>query len=198
MDLPPPFRNEPIPGSPASAALRDIPLPAALQQPRHEPAAGGSRPDRRRPAPDDFPAALHSPTIPGEPDRAVARALMASAADVEAAVAAAGLAQPAWGCPGRRRPGGPAPARSLRGCESAASSWPPWRCASAPSPGRRPMPTCARRSTSSSTTRGRAVALGAPRPLVQVPGEHNELRYVPRGVTAVISPWNFPLAICCG
>ena len=35
-------------------------------------------------------------------------------------------------------------------------------------------------------------------PLLQVPGERNELRYVPRGVVAVISPWNFPLAIPCG
>src|SRR5205823_7779269 len=34
--------------------------------------------------------------------------------------------------------------------------------------------------------------------LLQVPGERNELRYVPRGVVAVISPWNFPLAIPCG
>ncbi len=35
-------------------------------------------------------------------------------------------------------------------------------------------------------------------PLLQMPGERNELRYVPRGVAAVISPWNFPLAIPCG
>jgi RHH-type transcriptional regulator, proline utilization regulon repressor / proline dehydrogenase / delta 1-pyrroline-5-carboxylate dehydrogenase len=34
--------------------------------------------------------------------------------------------------------------------------------------------------------------------LLQVPGEHNELRYAPRGVVAVISPWNFPLAIPLG
>jgi RHH-type proline utilization regulon transcriptional repressor/proline dehydrogenase/delta 1-pyrroline-5-carboxylate dehydrogenase len=43
-----------------------------------------------------------------------------------------------------------------------------------------------------------AVELAAGRPLIQVPGERNELRYVPRGVAAVISPWNFPLAIPCG
>jgi RHH-type proline utilization regulon transcriptional repressor/proline dehydrogenase/delta 1-pyrroline-5-carboxylate dehydrogenase len=36
------------------------------------------------------------------------------------------------------------------------------------------------------------------RPILQVPGERNELRYVPRGVTAVIAPWNFPIAIACG
>ncbi|MHB8658687.1 MAG: aldehyde dehydrogenase family protein [Solirubrobacteraceae bacterium] len=43
-----------------------------------------------------------------------------------------------------------------------------------------------------------AIELGAGRQLLQVPGERNELRYVPRGVVAVISPWNFPLAIPCG
>lgn len=34
--------------------------------------------------------------------------------------------------------------------------------------------------------------------LAQVPGERNDLRWRPRGVTAVISPWNFPLAIPAG
>jgi predicted delta-1-pyrroline-5-carboxylate dehydrogenase group 2 len=43
-----------------------------------------------------------------------------------------------------------------------------------------------------------AVALDAGAPLLQVPGERNELHYVARGVAAVISPWNFPLAIPCG
>ncbi|MGZ4351725.1 MAG: aldehyde dehydrogenase family protein, partial [Solirubrobacteraceae bacterium] len=43
-----------------------------------------------------------------------------------------------------------------------------------------------------------AVALERGKPLFQVPGERNELRYVPRGVVGVIAPWNFPLAIPCG
>jgi RHH-type proline utilization regulon transcriptional repressor/proline dehydrogenase/delta 1-pyrroline-5-carboxylate dehydrogenase len=34
--------------------------------------------------------------------------------------------------------------------------------------------------------------------LVQVPGERNTMKYMPRGVVGVISPWNFPLAIPCG
>jgi RHH-type transcriptional regulator, proline utilization regulon repressor / proline dehydrogenase / delta 1-pyrroline-5-carboxylate dehydrogenase len=34
--------------------------------------------------------------------------------------------------------------------------------------------------------------------LLQVPGERNVLRPIPRGPTAVISPWNFPLSISCG
>ncbi len=33
---------------------------------------------------------------------------------------------------------------------------------------------------------------------VDVPGEENRFMYVPRGVTAVIAPWNFPLAILTG
>lgn len=33
---------------------------------------------------------------------------------------------------------------------------------------------------------------------VDVPGEENVTTYLPRGVTAVIAPWNFPLAILCG
>ena len=43
-----------------------------------------------------------------------------------------------------------------------------------------------------------ALELGRGAPLLQLPGERNELRWVPRGVAAVISPWNFPLAIPCG
>src|SRR5213075_3357428 len=42
------------------------------------------------------------------------------------------------------------------------------------------------------------IELGRGRDLLQVPGERNELRYVPRGIAAVISPWNFPLAIPAG
>ncbi len=34
--------------------------------------------------------------------------------------------------------------------------------------------------------------------LLQPPGERNELRWTPRGVVAVISPWNFPAAIPLG
>jgi predicted delta-1-pyrroline-5-carboxylate dehydrogenase group 2 len=43
-----------------------------------------------------------------------------------------------------------------------------------------------------------ALRLGEGAPLVQVPGERNRMRYAPRGVVAVIAPWNFPLAIPCG
>lgn len=42
------------------------------------------------------------------------------------------------------------------------------------------------------------VRLGDTRRLGPVPGEDNRLHYQPKGVAAVIAPWNFPLAISCG
>jgi RHH-type proline utilization regulon transcriptional repressor/proline dehydrogenase/delta 1-pyrroline-5-carboxylate dehydrogenase len=44
----------------------------------------------------------------------------------------------------------------------------------------------------------RAIELARGGEVLQVPGERNELRYAPRGVCAVIAPWNFPLAIPAG
>ena len=43
-----------------------------------------------------------------------------------------------------------------------------------------------------------AIELERGRELLQVPGERNTMRYAPRGVVAVIAPWNFPLAIPTG
>jgi 1-pyrroline-5-carboxylate dehydrogenase len=35
-------------------------------------------------------------------------------------------------------------------------------------------------------------------PLAKIPGENNQITYIPLGVGVVIPPWNFPLAICVG
>ena len=43
-----------------------------------------------------------------------------------------------------------------------------------------------------------ALKLARPDPLVQLPGEHDEMFYLPLGVGVVIPPWNFPLAILVG
>ena len=40
--------------------------------------------------------------------------------------------------------------------------------------------------------------LASPDPLVQLPGERDEMVYLPLGVGVVIPPWNFPLAIMLG
>ncbi len=40
--------------------------------------------------------------------------------------------------------------------------------------------------------------LAHPEPLLQLPGEHDELVYLPLGVGVVVPPWNFPLAIMVG
>jgi 1-pyrroline-5-carboxylate dehydrogenase len=40
--------------------------------------------------------------------------------------------------------------------------------------------------------------LDGPQPVVQLPGERDELLYIPLGVGVVIPPWNFPLAILAG
>ena len=43
-----------------------------------------------------------------------------------------------------------------------------------------------------------ALRLGQAKTVVQLPGEHDQFRYIPLGVGAVISPWNFPAAIMGG
>ncbi|MBV9761093.1 MAG: L-glutamate gamma-semialdehyde dehydrogenase [Acidobacteriaceae bacterium] len=43
-----------------------------------------------------------------------------------------------------------------------------------------------------------AMKLAKPEPIVQLPGERDEMVYVPLGVGIVIPPWNFPLAILVG
>src|SRR5262249_56299836 len=42
------------------------------------------------------------------------------------------------------------------------------------------------------------IRYGGDQPLTALPGEQNELYYVPLGVGVVIPPWNFPLAIMAG
>jgi predicted delta-1-pyrroline-5-carboxylate dehydrogenase group 2 len=43
-----------------------------------------------------------------------------------------------------------------------------------------------------------AIALDRGAHVFQVPGERNVMRYAPRGVVAVVAPWNFPIAIPTG
>jgi 1-pyrroline-5-carboxylate dehydrogenase len=45
---------------------------------------------------------------------------------------------------------------------------------------------------------GQMLRMAEPQPVTPVPGERNQMIYVPLGVGAVIPPWNFPLAIMAG
>ena len=196
----------------------------AVQQRAHPRAAAcaRARPARRRAGRRSTPAARcacrsgsatsgatatrSSPPTRATPDRVVARAAAASAAEVDhalgtapgrpAAGAGARAAERAAGPGGRRRSG-----CASAGCELAALEV--RECA-------KPWPEADARRVRGDrlprVLRAAAVALehsaGVPGSLalelIQLPGERNELRYAPRGVVAVISPWNFPLAIPLG
>jgi RHH-type proline utilization regulon transcriptional repressor/proline dehydrogenase/delta 1-pyrroline-5-carboxylate dehydrogenase len=136
-------------------------------------------------------------TDPGAPSRVVAEAAAASQSDVAAAIEAAGRALPSWRAAG---------AEERAAALVSAAAWmrerrlelaalevrecaKPWLEADAD--------VCEAIDFLEYYARA-AIELGRGRELLQVPGERNELSYVPRGVAAVISPWNFPLAIPCG
>ncbi len=131
-------------------------------------------------------------TDPGNPDRVVAEAAAARPDEVEAALA---QARP-WDAPAEQR------AETLiraaqwlreRRLEIAAlevrECAKPWPEADAD--------VCEAIDFLEYYARG-AVDLAQGAPLLQVPGERNELRYSARGIVAVISPWNFPVAIALG
>ena len=136
-------------------------------------------------------------TDPGAPERVVAAATAATAADVDAAVAEAELGRSTWGA---------TPATERAAALTVAAAWLRERrleiAALAVRECAKPWPeadadVCEAIDFLEYYAR-LAVDLDRGRPLLQVPGERNELRYVPRGIVAVVSPWNFPLAIPCG
>jgi RHH-type proline utilization regulon transcriptional repressor/proline dehydrogenase/delta 1-pyrroline-5-carboxylate dehydrogenase len=134
---------------------------------------------------------------PGEPGREVAHAPCATAADVSAAIEEARAGFAVWSR---------TPAEERAAALVAAAAWMRDRrlelaalevreCA-------KPWPeadgdVCEAIDFLEYYARG-AIELARGRPLLQVPGERNDLRYSPRGVAAVIAPWNFPIAIPCG
>jgi RHH-type proline utilization regulon transcriptional repressor/proline dehydrogenase/delta 1-pyrroline-5-carboxylate dehydrogenase len=134
---------------------------------------------------------------PSAPDRVVARAHAAGAAHVEAAVGRAVEGQRAWGS----RPAGERAAVLRRAAEllrgrrlelaalAVRECGKPWPEADAD--------VCEAIDFLMYYAAG-AEALDRGRELIQLPGERNTMRYVPRGVTGVIAPWNFPLAIAAG
>jgi RHH-type proline utilization regulon transcriptional repressor/proline dehydrogenase/delta 1-pyrroline-5-carboxylate dehydrogenase len=134
---------------------------------------------------------------PGDPERVVARAAKASVSEADAAVATAAEGFRAWST---------TTAQERAGALVRAAAWmrgrrlelaalevrecaKPWREADAD--------VCEAIDFLEYYAR-EAVELERGPALLQVPGERNELHYAPRGVVAVISPWNFPIAIPCG
>jgi len=141
--------------------------------------------------------AVINSTDPGEPERLVAVAARASAGNAAVAVehAQIGFAQWRATAPAERAQALIAAASWLRERRLELAALEVRECA-------KPWPeadadVCEAIDFLEYYARG-AIELAAGRPLLQLPGEHNEFRYVPRGVVAVISPWNFPIAIPCG
>ena len=191
MTDPSPFANEPV------LELRRGPVRAAL-------AAALAELDERLPlrvpiliGDDRGPDEGLTSTDPGRPERVVAVAGEAGTADVDAAVAAASDAARDWSrCPAGERAAALVRAAALlreRRLELAAlevrECAKPWPEADAD--------VCEAIDFLEYYARG-ALVLERGRPVAQAPGEHNRLRYRARGVTAVIAPWNFPLAIPAG
>ncbi len=134
---------------------------------------------------------------PADPTRTVCRAGRATTADADAAIDAAKRSQPAWAqTPVRDRAAVLFRAAAImrdRRDELAAlevvEAGKPWAQADGD--------VCEAIDFCEYYAR-EALRLGSRAPILQAPGEHNTYDYRPRGVTAVISPWNFPLAIPCG
>jgi RHH-type proline utilization regulon transcriptional repressor/proline dehydrogenase/delta 1-pyrroline-5-carboxylate dehydrogenase len=136
-------------------------------------------------------------TDPAAPQRVVALAARGTPEDADAAVATARDAFPGWAAtPAEDRAAallraagwmrarrGELAALAVRECAK------PWPEADAD--------VCEAIDFLEFYARG-ALDLAAGAPLLQVAGERNELHYAPRGVCAVIAPWNFPLAIPTG
>ena len=136
-------------------------------------------------------------TDPGAPDRVVAIAAEATRDEVSAAIAGADGARREWAArdPRERSAIMRRAAQWLRErrLEAAAlilrEAAKPWPEADAD--------VCEAIDFLEYYARG-ALELGRGAPLLQLPGERNRLKWAPRGVAGVISPWNFPLAIPCG
>jgi RHH-type transcriptional regulator, proline utilization regulon repressor / proline dehydrogenase / delta 1-pyrroline-5-carboxylate dehydrogenase len=186
-----PFANEPI------LELRRAPVRAQLADAL---AAHDARPPLRVPVwigDDRREGEDLVSTDPGTPERVVAQAAAATEADVDAALDAARGGARAWAA---------TPAAERADVLLRAAQWlrerrleiaalevretaKPWPEADAD--------VCEAIDFLEYYARG-ALDLAQGAPTLQVPGERNEMRYAPRGIVAVISPWNFPVAIPLG
>jgi RHH-type proline utilization regulon transcriptional repressor/proline dehydrogenase/delta 1-pyrroline-5-carboxylate dehydrogenase len=185
------FRNEPIlelrrasEREALLAALRELDARLPLAVPV---LIGGER----------GPAAGLESTDPGTPQRLVAEAGKAGAAEAEAAVEAAQRGFREWGArPAAQR------AQALRGAAARLRERRLELAALQVRECAKPWPEADADVCEAIDFLEyyalEALELERGRDLIQVPGERNHMRYAARGVVAVIAPWNFPLAIPCG
>jgi RHH-type proline utilization regulon transcriptional repressor/proline dehydrogenase/delta 1-pyrroline-5-carboxylate dehydrogenase len=134
---------------------------------------------------------------PAQPSQLIGRAAMAGAAEVDRAVQAAHGALAEWSltparerCAALRRAAG-----LMRDCREELAAWmvvevgKTWREADA---------DIVEAIEFLEYYSHAMLELGDGKPLLQAPGERNAYFYQPRGVAAVIAPWNFPSAILTG
>lgn len=186
-----PFRNEPVlelRRAPVREQLADALRHVDAELPLHVPVWIGNE---KRYGEDIVS------TDPANPDRVVALAATATEQEVDAAVGEARLVFGDWS----RTPAEERAAILLRAADvlrrdrlrttalALREAGKPWREADAD--------VCEAIDFLEFYARG-AIELAKGAPLLQVPGERNELRYAARGVVAVVSPWNFPVAIPLG
>ena len=176
----PPFANEPV------LELRRAPIRAQL-------AEALTKLDAELPLGDGDMIS----TDPGNPDRVVAKARTATPEQVDQAIATAAHAAARWA----RTPATERAEILVRAADLLRQdrlriaalilreTCKPWPEADAD--------VCEAIDFLEFYARG-AIELARGVPLIQLPGERNELSYHPRGPVAVISPWNFPVAIPCG
>ncbi len=141
--------------------------------------------------------ALAEVRYPAEPGTVIGRVAQATAEDVEAAVAAAREAFPAWrdmlgrerGDILRRAAGLMEERRFDLAATMVFESAKPWHEADG---------DVCEAIDYLGYYAAQGERLSAPRSMDDVPGEENDYFHEGRGVTAVIAPWNFPLAIITG
>ena len=134
---------------------------------------------------------------PGRQDEVVGRLSSASSLDVEQAVRRAVQASESWrNTPTERRVGIMRAAASLM--RSRRDELAAWEIVECGKPWREADADLAEAIDFLEFYAADWHRLASPRRLGQEPGELNQRLYSPRGVTAVIAPWNFPLAIPTG
>ncbi len=208
-------QNHPVGGPRSVVAAADPERTRQSASLRNEPVADFSRPDARlalQSALDSLkPGQAHPLVIggkpietgnwiesvnPSHPDQIVGRVACAGSEHARDAVAAARAAFPAWrDTPAAERAGllrRLAGVMRRRRCELAA-----WEIVECGKPWREADADVCEAIDYCEFYAAEMLRLSVPRRR-DVPGETNEYFYEPRGVTVVISPWNFPLAILTG